>query len=31
MRPEEVLVMRVLRFVVVASLAAGLIWLAYHG
>lgn len=31
MRPEEVLVMRVLRFVVVASLAVALAYMAYTG
>lgn len=29
MRPEEVLVLRLLRFVVVASLAAALFYMAY--
>jgi hypothetical protein len=31
MRPEEVLVMKVLRFVVVASLAAALAYMVYKG
>lgn len=30
MRPEEVIVLRVLRFVVVASLAAALIYMVYN-
>ena len=31
MRPEELIVLRVLRFVVVASLAAALIYMVYSG
>lgn len=31
MRPEEAVVLRVLRFVIVAALAASLIWMAYTG
>lgn len=31
MNQEEVVVLRVLRFVIVASIAAALIWMAYKG
>ena len=31
MRPEEVVVMKVLRFVLVAAFAAALVWMAYSG
>lgn len=31
MRPEEAIVLRVLRFVVAMSLALGLAWLAING
>jgi len=31
MRPEEAVVLRVLRFVIVAALAAALLWMAYSG
>jgi hypothetical protein len=31
MRPEEVLVLKVLRFAIVASLAAALMYMAYNG